>query len=58
MTTDTLFIGQNYIDGAWRDHYAYALTTEDVPHGVLSRWLRGEVPADASAIPPSDRLQT
>ena len=47
-----------HIDGAWRDHYAYALTTEDVPQGVLSRWLRGEVPADASAIPPSDRLQT
>lgn len=47
-----------HIDGAWRDHYAYALTTEDVPRGVLTRWLRGEVPADASAIPPSDRLQT
>lgn len=47
-----------HIDGAWRDHYAYALTTEDVPRGVLARWQRGEVPADASAIPPSDRLQT
>ncbi len=28
-----------FIDGAWRDHIGYALTTEEVPHGLLSRWL-------------------
>lgn len=28
-----------YIDGAWRDHISYALTREDVPEGVLARWL-------------------
>jgi ribosomal-protein-alanine N-acetyltransferase len=26
------------IDGAWRDHYTYALLAEDVPAGVLTRW--------------------
>jgi ribosomal-protein-alanine N-acetyltransferase len=27
-----------HIDGAWRDHICYALTTEDVPGGLVSRW--------------------
>jgi [ribosomal protein S5]-alanine N-acetyltransferase len=27
-----------HIDGAWRDHICYALTTEDVPAGLMSRW--------------------
>jgi ribosomal-protein-alanine N-acetyltransferase len=26
------------IDGAWRDHVCYALTTEEVPGGLLRRW--------------------
>ena len=26
------------IDGAWRDHLAFALLAEDLPRGVLSRW--------------------
>lgn len=26
------------IDGFYRDHIGYALTTEDVPEGLLSRW--------------------
>ncbi|KDA05968.1 GCN5 family acetyltransferase [Microbacterium sp. CH12i] len=45
-----------HIDGDWRDHYAFALTREDVPRGVLSRWVNGQVPQDAASIPPSDRL--
>ncbi|MCK3771201.1 GNAT family N-acetyltransferase [Microbacterium aerolatum] len=45
-----------HIDGDWRDHYAFALTRDDVPEGVLSRWLSGNAPQDAASIPPSDRL--
>ena len=33
-----------HINNAWRDHYVFALTYEEVPGGVLNRWLRGEVP--------------
>lgn len=35
-----------HIDGDWRDHRGYALTTEDVPEGLLARWhlLRGQQP--------------
>ncbi|MEP6527558.1 MAG: GNAT family protein [Nocardioidaceae bacterium] len=29
-----------HIDGGWRDHQLYALTREEVPQGVLGRWLR------------------
>lgn len=28
------------IDGAYRDHIGYAVTTEDVPEGMLRRWHR------------------
>jgi len=34
-----------HINGAWRDHYVFALTQEEVPGGVLNRWLRNQVPA-------------
>ena len=27
-----------HIDGAWHDHICYALTTEDVPSGLMPRW--------------------
>lgn len=33
-----------HINGAWRDHYLFALTHEEVPSGVLNRWANGEVP--------------
>ena len=45
-----------HINGDWRDHYAFALVREDVPEGVLQRWVQGRVPQDAATIPPADRL--
>lgn len=43
-----------HIDGDWRDHYAFALTREDVPRGVLARWVSGDAPEEAAAVPPRD----
>jgi [ribosomal protein S5]-alanine N-acetyltransferase len=34
-----------FIDGAWRDHLSFALVREDVPEGVLRRWLSRPPPA-------------
>ena len=45
-----------HIDGDWRDHYAFALVRDEVPEGVLARWVAGRAPQDAAAIPPADRL--
>ena len=45
-----------HIGGDWRDHYCFALVAEEVPDGVLRRWIEGRAPRDAAAIPPSDRL--
>lgn len=45
-----------HIDGDWRDHYAFALTREDVPDGVLARWISGRAPEEAATVPPADRL--
>jgi [ribosomal protein S5]-alanine N-acetyltransferase len=45
-----------HIDGDWRDHYCFALVREEVPGGVLARWLRGDAPPGAALVPPADRL--
>ena len=45
-----------HIDGDWRDHYAFALVREEVPEGVLQRWIDGRAPQDAATVPPADRL--
>lgn len=44
-----------HIDGDWRDHYAFALTKEDAPTGVLRRWVTGRVPDGVARIPDTDR---
>jgi ribosomal-protein-alanine N-acetyltransferase len=31
-------VRQLHINGAWRDHVCYALTAEEVPHGLMPRW--------------------
>ena len=40
-----------HINGDWRDHYAFALVHEDVPDGVLQRWLAGRAPHEAATVP-------
>jgi ribosomal-protein-alanine N-acetyltransferase len=46
-----------HINGDWRDHFCFALTVEEVPQGVLRRWLDGLAPASAAAIPAEDRAK-
>ncbi len=31
-----------HIDGDWRDHLSFAVTAEDIPEGLLRRWLARE----------------
>ncbi|MBU4465670.1 MAG: GNAT family N-acetyltransferase [Actinobacteria bacterium] len=45
-----------HINGDWRDHYSFALVREDVPEGVLERWVQGRAPQDAATVPPADRM--
>lgn len=33
-----------HINGDWRDHYIFAITKEELPDGLLNRWLRNQVP--------------
>lgn len=42
-----------HIDGDWRDHLVFALNAEEVPGGLLQRWLhlRPPVPPGPSATP-------
>ncbi|MFC7925145.1 GNAT family N-acetyltransferase [Microbacterium laevaniformans] len=44
-----------HIAGDWRDHYAFALVREEVPEGVLQRWLQGRAPESAATVPLTDR---
>lgn len=38
-----------HIDGAWRDHATFAITPEDVPGGLLTRWRRAQRVLSAAA---------
>jgi ribosomal-protein-alanine N-acetyltransferase len=33
-----------HIDGDWRDHLSFAITSEEVPEGLLTRWRRDTPP--------------
>jgi ribosomal-protein-alanine N-acetyltransferase len=44
-----------HINGDWRDHFCFALTSEELPVGVLRRWLDGKVPGDTSVVTSADR---
>ncbi|GAA2067068.1 MULTISPECIES: GNAT family N-acetyltransferase [Leifsonia] len=44
-----------HINGDWRDHFCFALVSEELNQGVLRRWLDHNVPDDAAVIPAEDR---
>jgi ribosomal-protein-alanine N-acetyltransferase len=44
-----------HINGDWRDHFCFALVAEELPTGVLRRWLDGQVPPGAGLVPQADR---
>jgi [ribosomal protein S5]-alanine N-acetyltransferase len=35
-----------HINGDWRDHYVFAITREEIPDGLLNRFLRKQVPTE------------
>jgi [ribosomal protein S5]-alanine N-acetyltransferase len=43
-----------HINGDWRDHFCFALTSEELPQGVMQRWKAGKVPA-VGTVPAGDR---
>jgi [ribosomal protein S5]-alanine N-acetyltransferase len=47
-----------HIDGTWRDHLTFALTSEDVPQGLMTRWRALEADRDESRAPSRTRLSS
>ncbi len=43
-----------HIDGGWRDHLVYVVTTEEIPGGLLKRWRASRGPS-AHSQRPTDR---
>jgi ribosomal-protein-alanine N-acetyltransferase len=43
-----------HIAGDWRDHLTYALTREELPHGLLRRWHESEQATDRTLRPHRD----
>ena len=46
-----------HINGDWRDHFCFGLTVDELPQGVLRRWLDGKAPRDAAEVPAADRAK-
>ncbi len=46
-----------HINGDWRDHFCFALTVDELPTGVLRRWLDGKAPEKDAAVPAADRAR-
>jgi ribosomal-protein-alanine N-acetyltransferase len=46
-----------HINGDWRDHFCFALTVDELPAGVLRRWLDGTVRENDAEIPAADRAR-
>ena len=46
-----------HINGDWRDHFCFGLTVDELPQGVLRRWLDGKAPREAAEVPAADRAK-
>jgi ribosomal-protein-alanine N-acetyltransferase len=46
-----------HINGDWRDHFCFALTVDELPTGVLRRWLDGKAPHGDAEVPAHDRAR-
>ena len=46
-----------HINGDWRDHFCFALTADELPQGVLRRWLDGKAPHGDAEVPAADRAK-
>jgi len=46
-----------HINGDWRDHFCFALTVDELPQGVLRRWLDGKAQPSDAGVPASDRAK-
>ena len=46
-----------HITGDWRDHFCFALTVDELPTGVLRRWLDGKAPVSHAEVPAADRAK-
>ena len=46
-----------HINGDWRDHFCFALTSDELPTGVLRRWLDGKASEEDAAVPEADRAR-
>lgn len=44
-----------HINGDWRDHFCFGLVSEELPQGVLRRWLDDHVPVDVANVTAEDR---
>ena len=45
-----------HIDGAWRDHFTFAMTYDEAPFGILRRWQAGEADPRLARVPDADRI--
>jgi ribosomal-protein-alanine N-acetyltransferase len=46
-----------HINGDWRDHFCFALTVDELPTGVLRRWLDGKASEKDADVPAADRAK-
>ena len=46
-----------HINGDWRDHFCFALTVDELPTGVLRRWLDGTAREDDAEVSAADRAR-